>query len=458
MGQIGAKMTRYRKSWTQVIEEVYLGEALKPKDKKVIDAFYKEDSLVGNLLSTDGKSLEKHGMGGQTIAAWLNGKIAITAVSDVKSTEAILNYMKKSIPKGNFDPKSYKKFFEEVEEARTYLDREDERKKKKSGKIPQSQKKSRWGSGGYGKGEEAEVDEAVNLKKLKKEYEDNEDKNNHTENYLLLAKAFGTSAEVKKVQEIMKRNKKQGHTSKSDMDWMYKNINPYYDKIRNEEVEIDEGKYKLTDDKGKIIATYDSDGKARKAMDYFIRSGKHKNLTVVKEGVEIEEKKAATGYDLYHKDFSSAMQHAYAHAKKKGFVVDPKEIDDKVATGPKKPSSGKTNRYALKAGRKTVHIQVANLDNKKYELNMYIEGVELTEKGTAYPATVDTLRKIVKDKQHQTVMFDKGQALVDTFTASAMLAVYDAMKKPDIKKKFENMIKSKEGFIKTQAFAMKMIK
>ena len=321
-------MTRYRKSWTEVIKEVYLGEALKPKDKKVIDAFYKEDSLVGNLLSTDGKSLEKHGMGGQTIAAWLNGKIAITAVSDVKSTEAILNYMKKSIPKGNFDPKSYKKFFEEVEEARTYLDREDERKKKKSGKVPQSQKKSRWGSGGYGKGEEAEVD----------------------------------------------------------------------------------------------------------------------------------EKKAATGYDLYHKDFSSAMQHAYAHAKKKGCVVDPKEIDDKVATGPKKPSSGKTNRYALKAGKKTVHIQVANLDNKKYELNMYIEGVELTEKGTAYPATVDTLRKIVKDKQHQTVMFDKGQALVDTFTASAMLAVYDAMKKPDIKKKFENMIKSKEGFIKTQAFAMKMIK
>ena len=48
---------------------------------------------------------------------------------------------------------------EEVEEARTYLDREDERKKKKSGKIPQSQKKTRWGSGGYGKGEEVEESE-----------------------------------------------------------------------------------------------------------------------------------------------------------------------------------------------------------------------------------------------------------------------------------------------------------
>ena len=97
------------------------------------------------------------------------------------------------------------------------------------------------------------------------------------------------------------------------------------------------------------------------------------------EEVEIEEKKSATGYELYHKTFSDAMQHAYAHAKSKGFVVDPKEIDDKVATGPKKPSSGKTNRYSLKAGRKKVEIQVANLDNKRYELNMYIEAVELDE-------------------------------------------------------------------------------
>ena len=53
------------------------------------------------------------------------------------------------------------------------------------------------------------------------------------------------------------------------------------------------------------------------------------------------------------------------------------------------------------------------------------EEVELAEKGTAYPATVDTLRKIVKDKQHQTVMFDKGEALVDLFSASAMVQVYD---------------------------------
>ena len=84
------------------------------------------------------------------------------------------------------------------------------------------------------------------------------------------------------------------------------------------------------------------------------------------------------------------------------------------------------------------------------------EDVELTEKEAAYPATVDTLKQIVKDKQHQTVMFDKGKAKVDLFSASAMIQVYNALKQPALKKKFEDMIKSKEGFLKTQAFAFKM--
>ena len=95
---------------------------------------------------------------------------------------------------------------------------------------------------------------------------------------------------------------------------------------------------------------------------------------------------------------------------------------------------------------------------KGAEPDLYYEEVELDEKGTAYPATVDTLRKIVKDKQHQTVMFKSGKALVDLFTASAIIAVYDGMKKPELKKKLEDMIKTKEGFLKTQSFAMKMVK
>lgn len=78
---------------------------------------------------------------------------------------------------------------------------------------------------------------------------------------------------------------------------------------------------------------------------------------------------------LYHKDFSSAMAQAYDHAKNKlGVTIDPKEIDSKVAQGPKKPSRGKTSRYQLKGKGGTVQVQVYNT-GKSYELNVYKEGV-----------------------------------------------------------------------------------
>ena len=92
----------------------------------------------------------------------------------------------------------------------------------------------------------------------------------------------------------------------------------------------------------------------------------------------IEESKSSTGYDLYHKTFSGAMQHSYAFAKKKfGMEIDPEEIDDKVATGPAKPKTGKTNTYRLKAkgSKKGIQVQVYNT-GKSYELNMYKEEVE----------------------------------------------------------------------------------
>ena len=142
-----------------------------------------------------------------------------------------------------------------------------------------------------------------------------------------------------------------------------------------------------------MMQVYDKvNDKNKKAMEGIINSGKRaqmvklqsiamkaiksENDPEIEEEADLDEAK----YDIYHKDFSSAMQHAYAAAKKMyGITVDPKEIDDKVASGPRKPSSGKTNKYRLKGNKGTVQIQVANLDNKKYELNMYKEEAELDE-------------------------------------------------------------------------------
>jgi len=91
-----------------------LEEALKPGDKRVIDAFYDQKEIKAHgasMLTTDGKTLTKRGMGGQDIAKYVNGKIKIVAVSDVKSTEEILRYMKKSIPSGVFEEVEIKEEF-----------------------------------------------------------------------------------------------------------------------------------------------------------------------------------------------------------------------------------------------------------------------------------------------------------------------------------------------------------
>lgn len=75
--------------------------ALKVSDKKVIQAFVNQEPAEGKLLYTDGKTLEKLGMGRQNIANWSKDgqKIMITAIMDSKSTESVLRYMKKYIPK-----------------------------------------------------------------------------------------------------------------------------------------------------------------------------------------------------------------------------------------------------------------------------------------------------------------------------------------------------------------------
>lgn len=102
-------------------------------------------------------------------------------------------------------------------------------------------------------------------------------------------------------------------------------------------------------------------------------------LLSVEPAYEEVIKEAKADYDIKHKTFSSAIQHAVEVAMKRGYEVDPDDYDRKVAMGPKKPSEGKTNSYSLKLmkdgkeQRKALQVQIANLDNKFYELNMYIQ-------------------------------------------------------------------------------------
>ena len=99
---------------------------------------------------------------------------------------------------------------EEVEEARTYIDRKYEKKKK--GITPQSQKKKRWGSSGYGKGEEVEESE--------------EDE------------AYGGTAKKKKSQKILKskgyfhrKDRPAGWVEDSEVEEGYKDLHPHLQKL-----------------------------------------------------------------------------------------------------------------------------------------------------------------------------------------------------------------------------------
>ena len=169
-----------------------------------------------------------------------------------------------------------------------------------------------------------------------------------------------------------------------------------HDKLMNEEDKLDEGAFWGQD---KMVKFFKDADKKKGLVQLKKSTGSSTSTTVTvkakdikkyeKQGFELdpyfddmrEEVELDEKYDLYHKSFSDAMKHAVDYAKSKmGITVDPKEIDDKVATGPKKPSDGKTNKYRLKGKGGTLQIQVYNKGGSKpFELNMYKEEIELDE-------------------------------------------------------------------------------
>jgi len=174
---------------------------------------------------------------------------------------------------------------------------------------------------------------------------------NLDENYRKLA-MMGIGTETKKAAKV---------GLKTDY-YLPKNGDKSFGKITR----VSSNGYEITDEKTKKVYKF----------KFYDANNDPTSVRGTREEVELDEK-----YDLYHKTFSDAMQHAYDYAKKKlGITVDPKEIDSKVATGPKKPSEGKTNKYRLKGKGGNLQIQVYNKGGSKpFELNMYKEENEMTK-------------------------------------------------------------------------------
>ena len=228
------------------------------------------------------------------------------------------------------------------------------------------------------------------------------------------------------------------------------------------------------------IEGFASDAQRRAAFAQGYKAkGKDKKKDEELEERKFEAGKSASGYDIFHKDYSSAIQHATAFAKKKGQEIDPKEIDDKIATGPRKPGPGKENSFTLKTKKgKMWSVQVYNMGSK-FELNMYLtseyipevkqppkkeimkvigntknavqgrealrkkygvsdkeademiykamtEAKELDEVGgSAFGGTIDKIQKVVDDKQATKI----DGVMVDMFTASLIMKIFKKVNK-----------------------------
>jgi hypothetical protein len=238
--------------------------------------------------------------------------------------------------------------------------------------------------------------------------------------YIVKSKNTVNKGKVEKVTLVTKGNEK------SVKKFLYKRDGKVTFAIGDMGASIDDIKEELDEGKMKDLHGYISKGMSAQDIAKKMKLDV-KTIQALMDETDLDEAKSSTGYELYHKDFSSAMQHAYAFAKKKfGIEVDPKEIDDKVATGPAKPKTGKTNSYRLQAkgGKKGIQVQVYNT-GKNYELNMYKEEVVTEEE-------VSENKSLIKD--YEKYMSQSGKKSHNAFDYLMSMPKYKRMSKDQMTK------------------------
>ena len=126
-----------------------------------------------------------------------------------------------------------------------------------------------YGPDDYDEKDVAPEDHGGDLKKMQDTYKHNEDRNNHSENILMLAQAFGDRGEIKAVEGLLKIIKRQGYTTPEQSDMMYKAIHKKYYKQLFPETETEGNKFSGELEKAKIDGkkSFDVDGKTYKVKE-----------------------------------------------------------------------------------------------------------------------------------------------------------------------------------------------
>ncbi|MBC8429002.1 MAG: hypothetical protein H8D95_00300 [Candidatus Endolissoclinum sp.] len=116
--------------------------------------------------------------------------------------------------------------------------------------------------------EDYNEDDSSDLEKMQNSYKHNEDRNNHSENILMLAQAFGSRPEIKAVEGLLTIIRRQGYTTPEQSEMMYNAIHKkYYSQLFPAENEGNEFSGALAKAKIDGKKTFDVDGKTYKVKE-----------------------------------------------------------------------------------------------------------------------------------------------------------------------------------------------
>ena len=443
-----------------VKEEVELEEALKPKDKKVVDAFYDGKSMEGDTLSTDGKKLTKGGLGAQTIATSSGNKFKVVAKMDGKHTQSVVAYIKKSFPKNvveeitegtmssgifNRNPEvsnksgyELTKFFKKKPNAKQAYDFVDTH-------IPDDE------LGDDIAALAGELDDAPGrlkdfpYKNQKKAYSKIDPRSVILNR---LADFTNDRTAMLLVKTLMNMGVKPiklgtGRAGKGEYDPIKTKINP-----------------------SKIDAVLKKLGVSDPKQITFKGTFKEETMEITEEVMTLRTKDNVMGLKVYNGAKGLGLKAALLgkYVRVKG---SKKQINDFGRTVIGKSSMGSPTDVG-DFGKGSPTPQEDSMLNKRLKEELQIQTTftasileKVNEFGNEHElveTNLKVLQNIVKRKQNQKVKFKDKQATVDLFTANAIMKVYDAVK-PDNKKKIEKLMNGTiTDFLKLQKFAMKQVK
>lgn len=455
-------------------EEVELDEVLKPKDKKVIDDFVQANKGTGaqnftqrgNIVDYEGRSLEKSGMGAQQIASIESDpkdshKIKVHAKMDSRSTQSIVNYLKKSAKKYNIKVEETVKEEPMINEKIEYV----EYKFKNRSDAMKAQKHFMK----QNQGPDYEfMDDDINNGTLGVDAGKDDMTKHHNE---VMRKFKPKIVSKEGVEEDFKGYGK--HFALTLMPTLRKKVMKLLDK---EKIEYDKFSRKflfIGKDGGKAPISMKDQKSILSKIEKEIGKDNF-NYTFQKEDVEFDDLEEAVA-NLYVKG-DNPNQMAMKIAKNaKGLGLKSAMMGNQVRV---KGSQKQVNDFMRSVlGKSSMgsptekgasNPQIDKMLNKQlkedvFRSNDFVGKImeKVNDFGNEHElveTNLKVLQNIVKKKQNQKVKFKDKQATVDLFTANAIMKVYDAVK-PDNKKKIEKLMNGTiTDFLKLQKFAMKQVK